>query len=173
MSDKKPKNGMLVDRIENGIVIDHMKPGTSLIVMDLLNLTGKEFLYKKKIIAIAMNVRSDKNSNKDVLKISDFSLTNEMIERLGLIIPKATLNIIKDFHVIEKKEFGLPNEIGDLNCPSDSCITNNREDVKRKFFVITTKENPAIKDDYQLRCKFCDQQFPISQFLENWKIDWS
>ena len=81
----KTKNGMIVDRIENGIVIDHMEPGSSLIVMDLLNLTGRNFLLHNKIIAIAMNVRSGKDSNKDVLKISQFFLSEEMIEKLGLI----------------------------------------------------------------------------------------
>jgi aspartate carbamoyltransferase regulatory subunit len=164
---------MIVDRIENGIVIDHMEPGRSLIVIDLLNLTGREFLHQKKIIAIAMNVRSGKQTHKDVLKISNFSLTDEMIENLGLIIPKATLNIIENFEVVEKKEFTLPKEISGLTCPSGACITNYRENVVTNFYVIAQKQKSDTIEEFQLRCKFCDQQFPITQFLENWKIDWS
>ena len=59
------KSDMIVDRIENGIVIDHMEPGKSLIVMDLLNLTSHDFLNSNRILAVAMNVRSSEKGKKE------------------------------------------------------------------------------------------------------------
>lgn len=161
---------MIVDRIENGIVIDHMDPGKSLIVMDLLNLAGHDFLNSNRVIAVAMNVRSSEKGKKDVLKISDFDLSATLKERLGLLIPEATLNIIKDFEVIEKIPFELPETIIGLNCPSDTCITNLREDVEKKFVV---QQMQQMKQQVTLRCKFCDQSFNIESFLANWKLMWS
>lgn len=165
---KSNKVDMLVDRIENGIVIDHMEPGKSLIVMDLLNLAGHDFLNSNRVIAVAMNVRSSEKGKKDVLKISDFSLTPELKEKVSLIVPEATLNTIKNFNVIEKTQFTLPNTIGGLNCPSDTCITNLHENVVKQFFVIRTKQQSVL-----LKCKFCDQSFHIDAFLKNWKLMWS
>ena len=162
------KNNMIVDRIENGIVIDHMNPGKSLIVMDLLNLSGHDFLNSNRVIAVAMNVRSSEKGKKDVLKISDFNLAPELIEKLGLIVPEATFNIIKNFEVIEKTPFTLPSTIIGLNCPSETCITNLHENVEKKFMVIKSKQQSVL-----LKCKFCDQSFNIEAFLKNWKLMWS
>lgn len=162
------KSNMLVDRIENGLVIDHMKPGKSLIVMDLLNLSGHDFLNSNRVIAVAMNVRSSQNNKKDVLKISDFELPPSLKEKLGLLIPEATLNIIRNYEVIEKSQFTLPTTIIGLNCPSDTCITNLREDVQKKFYV-----QKANSHSVMLKCKFCDQSFNIESFLANWKLMWS
>ncbi len=161
------KSDMIVDRIENGIVIDHMDPGKSLIVMDLLNLSGHDFLKSNRVIAVAMNVRSSEKGKKDVLKISDFELPAQLKERLGLLIPEATLNIIRNFEVIEKIPFELPDKIKGLNCPSDTCITNLRENVEKEFTVQQTKQLVSLK------CKFCDQSFNIESFLANWKLMWS
>ena len=162
------KSDMIVDRIENGIVIDHMSPGKSIIVMDLLNIAGLDFLNSHRVVAVAMNVRSSASGQKDVLKISDFELPVSLEERLGLLIPGATLNIIKNFEVIEKRTFTLPNTIKGLNCPSDTCITNLRENVEKKFFVQKTKQQSVL-----LKCKFCSEAFPIDKFLTNWKLMWS
>ena len=161
------KSDMIVDRIENGIVIDHMEPGKSLIVMDLLNLAGHDFLNSNRVIAVAMNVRSSEKGKKDVLKISDFELPSSLKDKLGLLIPEATLNLIKNFEVIEKMPFELPDTIKGLNCPSDTCITNLRENVEKKFFVQKSKQHVTLK------CKFCDQSFNIDRFLSNWKLMWS
>ena len=162
------KSDMIVDRIENGIVIDHMDPGKSLIVMDLLNLAGHDFLKSNRVIAVAMNVRSSEKGKKDVLKISDFELPPSLKERLGLLIPEATLNIIRNFEVIKKVQFELPQTIVGLNCPSDTCITNLHENVTKSFSVLKTKQQSVM-----LKCKFCDQSFNIESFLANWKLMWS
>lgn len=164
------KSNMLVDRIENGLVIDHMNPGKSLLVMDLLNIAGLDFLNSNRVVAVAMNVRSSQKTKKDVLKISDFELSAILIERLGLLIPEATLNKIINFEVIEKKPFSVPETIDGLNCPSDSCITNLHENVEKMFFVQKTKQNQAATS---LKCKFCSEAFPIEKFLSNWKMMWS
>ena len=162
------KSDMLVDRIENGIVIDHMEPGKSLIVMDLLNLAGHDFLNTNRVIAVAMNVRSSQRGKKDVLKISDFNLTPELKEKLCLIVPEPTINTIKNYEVIEKTPFMLPNTIIGLNCPSDTCITNLHENVEKQFYVVKSKQQLVL-----LKCKFCDQSFHIDAFLKNWKLMWS
>ncbi|MHA2363952.1 MAG: aspartate carbamoyltransferase regulatory subunit [Candidatus Hodarchaeales archaeon] len=159
LETNKNSHTLIVDRIKSGIVIDHMPPGTSLRVLSvLLTSTGKSS-HIDNIVALAMNVRSDfrKERRKDVLKIADFDITDEYRDKLGLVIPGATLNIIKETKVMNKEQLKIPQKIKGIFCPANNCITNGREDVTRSFKVIN-------EESKTLRCDFCDQSFSIDEY---------
>lgn len=160
MNNDKKQNGMIVDQIKDGLVIDHMPAGSSLRVLAVLNLTNKEFLQTDKIIAVAMNVRSDKSGRKDVLKISDHELSETMADLLGLVIPGATLNLIRGHTVVQKKQLAPPAIVSGLVCPAENCITNFREDITPQFQV--TREESS----FRVRCTFCEQNFI---FEDRWR----
>ena len=156
-------NQLVIDRISDGIVVDHIPPGKALVVLELLGEGGKSFLNKGNIIAVAINVRSLQRpeKRKDVLKIQNFSLAKVDEVRLGLAVPGATLNVIKGLKVVEKRKIVLPKSITGLNCPGSNCITREHEDTNLIFDVVYLEENKPY-----LRCLYCEESFPLASFLK-------
>ena len=87
-----------VRKIKNGTVIDHISPGNALNVLKIVGITGKEGM----IISIAKNVSSGKSTQKDVVKIENKELAPEEINRIALISPNASINIIRNYDVVQK-----------------------------------------------------------------------
>ena len=56
---------------------------------------------------MAMNVPSSKIGTKDVLKVANRFLKSEETDKLALIAPQATVNIIKNYKVSEKRKVEL------------------------------------------------------------------
>ncbi len=149
--EENRQKGMLVRRIENGTVIDHITAGMGIKVMQVLNLLRTEH----ETIAYLMNAYSEKSENnrKDVLKISGRYLTPEEIDVISVFSPEATINIIRDGKVVEKRQVQVPKKfVGVLSCPNKNCITNE-ENINAEF--ITIQERPIVR----LRCLYCERAF--------------
>ncbi|MEM5834422.1 MAG: aspartate carbamoyltransferase regulatory subunit [Candidatus Aenigmatarchaeota archaeon] len=143
MSEKE----LLVRKIENGTVIDHIPANLGLKVASLLNLEENN-----SISVILMNVPSKKLGKKDVVKVENRELTEKEVSRIALIAPSATLNIIRNWEVVEKRKISLPEILeGVIKCPNKNCITNY-EEVETKFVV-------EEKEPLRLRCYFCERIF--------------
>ena len=94
---------MNIDSIKNGIVIDHITAGKA---MDLYFLLGLDKLDNDHQVAIIKNANSGKMGKKDILKIDgDFKID---IDAIGYVDPGATVAIIKDGAIVEKKKIALP-----------------------------------------------------------------
>ena len=131
-----------VSKIENGTVIDHVTGGQSLNVLSILGIDGTE----GSVLSIAMNVPSGRLGRKDILKIEDRELSQEEVDVLSLIAPEATINIVRDFEVIEKSLVERPSRVrGILSCPNHNCITSSDEPVTPQFDVLPTG----------VRCAYC------------------
>lgn len=140
-----PEEKLLVRRIREGTVIDHIEGGRSLEVLKILGI-GKG---TKSVVTVAMNVPSGKLGRKDIVKIEGRFLSPEETDRIALIAPRATINIIKGYRVVEKRKVRLPSVIyGMVRCPNPTCITNSGEPIGRIFDVID-REKPL------LRCRYC------------------
>ena len=138
------KKSLKVKPIENGTVIDHIDKGKALKVYKVLNIN------KERTITIAMNVPSKKNEKKDVLKIEGIELSKEDVDKISLISPNATINIIKDGIVVKKFKVEIPDEIeGILRCTNPNCITQI-EDIVGKFKV-------EEKEPLKIRCIYCEK----------------
>ncbi|MGB9728996.1 MAG: aspartate carbamoyltransferase regulatory subunit [Thermoprotei archaeon] len=137
---------MKVSKIKDGTVIDHVPAGRALDVLRLLNLTGKEGF----IISLVMNVPSKKFGKKDIVKVEGLELESNQVNKLALIAPTATINIVRNYDVIEKKRVNLPDRIiGILSCQNPNCITRKeREPVIASFIVISKK--PLV-----VQCEYC------------------
>ena len=142
------EKSLRVRKIKNGTVIDHISSGNALNVLKIAGITGKEGM----ILSIAMNVPSGKHNDlKDVVKIENKELVPEEINRVALISPNATINIIRNYEVIQKFKVALEEKIeGVIKCMNPNCITNSNEPVKSLFKIETT--NPV-----SLRCFYCDR----------------
>lgn len=142
---KKPRE-MKVKPIRNGTVIDHIKANKALSVLKILGLPSEE-----SAVTIAMNVESSQMGSKDIVKIEGRELAPKEVDKIALIAPKATINIIRDYELVEKGKVNLLNEIhGILKCQNPNCITNTPEPVETRFYVI--KKGPV-----NLRCYYCER----------------
>lgn len=137
-----------VTPIKNGTVIDHINSGSSLKVLKVLNLPEPK---KSDAITVTMNARG-KNGLKDIVKIENRELKQHEVNKIAVISPNATINIIRDYNVIKKTKVQPPKElIGIINCSNPTCITNTREPVESRF--IKVQDEPL-----RIRCYYCDRE---------------
>jgi aspartate carbamoyltransferase regulatory subunit len=139
------KKDMRVRSIKHGTVIDHITAGQALNVLRILGISGTS----TAVVSVAMNVPSGVLTLKDIVKVEDRELKEEEVDRISLIAPNATINIIRDFEVIEKHKVELPERLeGVVKCDNPNCISNTNEPVISKFAV--------NKKPVELRCIYCD-----------------
>src|SRR3989304_1361594 len=119
-----------VSKIKDGTVIDHSNAGYALDVVKILGTPGHE----KQVMTIAVNVPSKLMRVKDLVKIEGRALSSQEVNRIALVAPKATINIIRDYIVTEKLEVQLPKTIEDIvKCVNPACVSNSAEPVTAKF----------------------------------------
>ena len=127
------RDGLLISPIRNGTVIDHISGGEALNVLKIIGITGAT----TESISVATNVKSSKIGRKDIVKIENRELRKEEVDRIALIAPHATISIIRNFDVYEKKGVEIPALlIGVVRCPNPGCISNTNEPVPSKFEVL-------------------------------------
>ena len=109
---------LLVRRINDGTVIDHIDEGKGLHVLSAMGIDGKD----GGLVTIALNVPSGKYSKKDIIKIEGKFLKTDDTNKLAIIAPKATINIIRGYKLAEKRRVALPDEIGRIfQCTNPDC----------------------------------------------------
>ena len=137
---------LVVSALENGTVLDHIPAENVYKALDILNLKGVE-----NQITIGINLASKLNGRKGIIKIADKFFEDDELNKLALIAPKATVNIIRDFKVVEKKVLKMPHEIvGIAKCQNPKCVTNHQP-IKTRFTTL-------VKDDkISLLCHFCEK----------------
>jgi len=135
-----------VKSIKNGTVIDHITANRALNVLSILNLPDGE-----TPIMLGINVESSDMGRKDIVKIEDRELSEDEVDKLVLIAPQATVNIIRDYEIVSKSQLKLMDEIdGVIDCSNPNCISNSNEPIESRFYVVNKK--PVI-----LRCHYCER----------------
>lgn len=134
---------MNIDSIQNGVVIDHITAGCGMKLYELLNLDALDVS-----VALIRNVPSKKLGKKDIIKIdADIELNLDVI---GFVDPNATVNIIKDGTLNEKKTIGLPETLTNVvKCKNPRCITTCEQELQH-IFKLTDKEDKVY------RCIYCE-----------------
>ncbi|RXK51290.1 aspartate carbamoyltransferase regulatory subunit [Halorientalis pallida] len=132
-----------VSKITEGTVIDHVTGGQALNVLAILGIDGSG----GEEVSIGMNVPSERLGRKDVVKVEGRELSQDEVDVLSLIAPAATINIVRDYDVVEKHRVERPGEVvGVLQCPNRNCITTKDEPVDSRFAVL----------EEGVRCAYCD-----------------
>lgn len=135
---------MKIDSIVNGIVIDHIAAGRG---MRLYQLLGLDKLNDCSV-AIIMNVHSRKLGRKDMIKI-DAAIDLDL-DAIGYVDPNATVNVIQNGLLAEKKEIGLPEQlINIIHCKNPRCITTTEQELAQ-IFRLTDREKGIY------RCRYCE-----------------
>jgi aspartate carbamoyltransferase regulatory subunit len=143
--EKNNRKELVVSAIENGTVIDHI-PVQS--VFQVIRLLGLDHCNEQ--ILFGSNLDSKKFGKKGIIKVNNKFFQHDDLNKIALVAPTATLIVIKEFQVVEKKQVELPDEIDKVvKCVNPNCISNI-ENVITKFQVIDKKQ-------VKLRCHYCEK----------------
>ena len=134
---------MKIDSIQNGIVIDHIAAGRGMQLYHLLQLDKLECS-----VAIIKNVTSRKMGKKDIIKVDGRLDIN--IDAIGYVDPKATVNIIRNGELVEKRDIVLPEKLVNvIRCKNPRCISSTEQELNQ-VFELKDREKAVY------RCLYCE-----------------
>lgn len=137
------KKELAVAALRNGTVIDHIP---SKVLFKVVRILGIESLPNH--VTVGNNLDSHKLGTKGIIKVADVEFPEPVLNRIAIIAPKAKVNVIRDYDVVEKHVVELPDTIiGLVKCGNPKCITNN-EPMRTKFHVVD-------RENVTLRCHYC------------------
>ena len=128
-----------VTAIKNGTVIDHIPAGSALSVLRMLGISDD----RASPISLVMNVPSSKHGRKDIIKVEDRELTQDELDRLALIAPKASVAIIRSYSVAEKREVTIGTE--DLYKAPEDEMPKNKSTQKKGAKKKSSKKTETVK----------------------------
>jgi aspartate carbamoyltransferase regulatory subunit len=141
---------LVVSALENGTVLDHIPAENVYKALDLLGLKDIQ-----NQITIGINLNSKAQGRKGIIKIENRFFEDEELNKLALIAPNATVNVIREFKVVEKKKLSIPKEVvGIVKCRNPKCVTNHQP--IRTWFN-TLQEG----DEISLKCHYCEKNTSI------------
>ena len=134
---------MNIDSIQTGIVIDHITAGRAMRLYELLDLGSLDCS-----VAIIQHAVSHKMGRKDIIKIdADIPVNFDVI---GYVDPSATVNIIRDGKLVDKREIGMPETLVNvIRCKNPRCITSTEQELDHVFRLADRKRE-------LYRCAYCD-----------------
>ena len=134
---------MNVDSIRDGIVIDHIAAGNAMKLYHLLGLDGLEVPG-----AMITHAVSAKRGRNDIIKI-DADIPVD-INVIGYVDPGATVNIIRNGELVEKKRIGMPETLVNvLKCKNPRCISSCEQELDQVFRLVD-------RDRKEYRCVWCE-----------------
>ena len=139
-----------ITSLKNGIVIDHVKAGNGIKIFELLGLAELD-----EQVALILNAKSTNMGRKDIIKVENHQDLN--LDIVSIIDPKATVNIIENEKVVEKKDLELPEVVENvLTCQNPKCISTSERSVVSKFILIDPEEK-------KYKCAYCDHIYDVEE----------
>lgn len=137
---------MNIEPIQNGVVIDHIEAGRAMQLYRLLKLGNLD-----ASVALIKNVPSKKMGKKDIIKIdADIDLDFDVI---GFVDPSATVDIIRNGVLVEKKSIALPEKLTNvIFCKNPRCITSVEQEIDHIFKL-------ADPEKKEYRCIYCETKY--------------
>ncbi len=139
---------MNIDGVKNGIVLDHIQAGKSMMIYDLLGLSKLD-----NCVAIIQKATSGKYGKKDIIKIDE--VIDLDYDVLGYIDSNITVNIVKDGRLEKKLHMELPSRLKNVvKCKNPRCITSVEQEIVH-YFNLVDKEKKVY------RCAYCDAEHRV------------
>ena len=139
-----------IDEIQNGIVIDHIKAGTAVGLMELLGITGN----KTANVALIQNARSHKADcgRKDIIKVEgDASWLN--LDVLAYLDPDISVTVIENGKAVRKEKPKPPKRLVNIvRCRNPRCISSIEEECDQIF---------EMSSNGKYRCIYCEQELQV------------
>lgn len=141
---------MIIGKIKDGIVLDHITAGRG---MDIYKILGLDKL--DCTIAMIKNADSIKMGKKDIIKVGQ--IIDLDFDVLGYIDPGITVNFIRDGELVKREHLTLPERIrGIIKCKNPRCITSTEQELVQEF-RLTDPEKKIY------RCIYCEHEAPKSE----------
>ena len=139
---------MIIGKIEDGLVLDHIKAGEGMKLYEILGLDKLDCQ-----VALIKNAESVKYGKKDIIKIDEaIDLDYDV---LGYIDSNITVNIVKDGKLERKHHMELPQTLKNVvKCKNPRCITSVEQEIVHTFKLVD-KENKIY------RCAYCDAEHKV------------
>ena len=153
MESKKTRKELIVSALENGTVIDHIPSKNVFQVIKILGLDS----FDNQIL-FGTNLDSRRYGKKGIIKVKNKFFEKEEINKIAIAAPSATLIVIRDFEIIEKKAVEVPEVVDKfIKCINPYCVTNH-ENIPTRFAVID-------KDAIKLQCHYCEKTTSKENFI--------
>ena len=145
---------LLIPKIKDGIVIDHIPAGLGAELVK--TMSGYEELAET-LVTLGLNYASARLGRKDLIKIQCHQLPERFLQHLSLMAPGVTIKEIRDFKV-RGKIVTEPPEIltGLMKCPNPRCITNSEPACTTSFHCVEAKPPVFI-------CHYCERHFRLGE----------
>ena len=131
------QSDLIVRRIKDGTVIDHINEGKGLKVLEALDIDGR----RGNVITIALNMPSGKLKKKDMIKVEGRFLEDDDTNKLAVIAPSSTVNIIKDYKLVEKRRVSMREKNSELKALN----TNPETTALKTKLIHKSSESQALK----------------------------
>lgn len=141
MNDKKTE--LAVAALAAGTVIDHIPSNALFKVVHILGLENMS-----AAVTIGNNLPGRRLGRKGIIKVEGVEFDHQVLDRIAVVAPSATVNVIRNYEVASKHSVELPQTlVGIVRCPNPKCVTNH-EPMQTRFDV-AGKEGPV------LQCHYC------------------
>lgn len=144
---------LLIPKIENGIVIDHIPVGFGVKLLDILYSHPHT---NQGVISVGLNYSSTRMGSKDIIKLRADDLPARLLQHFSLICPGISIKRIRNFVVDKKFVLEPATELEGVVCRNPNCITNNAKHVRTQF----TRVHQDARD---FRCRYCEKVFAVTQ----------
>ncbi len=149
--EERQKYKLNVGKIDEGFVIDHIRPGMGLMLYHDMGLNKLDCS-----VAIIQNASSKKMGKKDIIKV-ETSIDNFNLDIISLLDHNATIDVIKDGEIIDKPKLPLPKEVKNIiRCKNPRCISSIEQGLDQ-IFVLTDADTATY------RCKYCETEYGKKQ----------
>ena len=133
-----------VNKIAEGIVLDHISSGNGLKIFSKLNLAEIEHP-----VVLLMNVPSGLLGKKDMIKIQN--IRDIDLDVIGLIDPAITVNVIVGGVIVDKRKIATPETVkGLFKCSNPRCVTNSDVYVEPTFALVNSQLKEYV-------CNYCEE----------------
>lgn len=145
-SNNDVKKELRVSAIKNGTVLDHIPEDVVLKVVKILGLSDHPHP-----VTIGIGLDSKTMGKKGIIKLAEKFFEDDELNKIALVAPNASVNIIRNYEVTEKKVLTIPGEIcGIARCINPVCVTNH-EDIETRFTTIVKNGETLLK------CHYCEK----------------
>lgn len=145
---------LLIPKIENGIVIDHVPAGQG---VRILRVMGRHPEMRDVVTTVGLNFPSRRMGVKDLVKLAISEPPARFLHHLSIICPGVTVKRIKNY-VVEKKIVLEPPELIEdfMKCPNPACITSTEREAHTCFHLLS-------RDPMSFRCNYCERRFSLQE----------
>lgn len=150
----KEENKLLIPKIKEGIVIDHIPAGLGPRVLELLRSYPE---LAGRATSLGLNYKSKRLPLKDMLKLDAENLPETLMNHISLVASGVTIKKIQDYEVVQHYVLHPPEVIlGLARCLNPGCISNVESGVRSQL-------NRAPWGQNMYRCLYCERVMRLEE----------